>query len=160
MPDYAGLKAEIGLSKYNGLTDDQISVLLETPIVVTKDVPVSTVEGYLRSRMLMGGIQRFIANPPAGVPAALLEGLSELLGMCSSPHVDNVAMTDPAVSGAVQQILGGAVSFSLMTQANMDDLLAMGVYTTTRASQLQLVPDIHEITSEIAAARIWPGVSV
>jgi hypothetical protein len=151
-PDYAGLKAEIA-----SMTDDQIATALEAPLVVAIDVPVGTVEGYLRSRMLMGRIQAFVASPPQGTPAGLAEGLGELLGMLTSPHVQNVMMTDPIVSTDVQQILAGAVAVSLITAAHQTDLLAMGSVTITRAVQLGLTTDVHVVENEMLAARKWDG---
>ena len=160
MPDYAGLKAEIALPKYAGMDDPTIAADLEATISMPVDVPVGSVEGYMRSRMLLGGMQRFVAAPPIGAPAALIEGLTELLGMVLSPHVSAVAMTDPTVNAAVNAVLGAAVSVGLMSAQNEADLLAMGVVSTTRAQQLGMTPDVHDVEQEMLAARIWPGVSV
>jgi hypothetical protein len=156
MPDYGAIKTEIALSKYSAMTDDQIAASLETTIVFTIDVSVSQVEGYLRSHMLMSGIESFVSTPPNGAPPQLVEGLRELLGLMSSPHVQMVVMTDPTVNYAVTSILGGAVSVGLMSGQNESDLMAMSSSTTTRAAQLGLDSN-HVIVNEMVAARLWDG---
>lgn len=159
MPDYAGIKAELALPAYAKMDDEAIAAAWEAPLAVVVDVPVGTVEGYLRSHVLMSGIKRFLAAIPANTPVEFTDGLSELMGMLASPHVDTVIMTKADVAAEVRQILGGAVAFGLMKQQNMDELLALSVVLTTRAAQLGLSADVHDTVNEIAAARIWPGVS-
>jgi hypothetical protein len=158
-PNYAALKAQIALPQYAGMTTDQLEAALQSPVSVPVDVPVGSVEGYLRTNMLLGGMQRFVASPPTGAPAALVEGLTELLGLILSPHVETVQMTNPAVSTAVAAVLGGAVAAGLMSAQNETDLLAMGSVSLTAAEQCGLLPGVHDITQELAAAAIWPGVS-
>ena len=111
----------------------------------TVDVPVGTVEGYLRTNMLMGGLQRFVANPPTGAPAALVEGLGELLGMLASPHVQVVQMTNPTVAGAVGQILSGAVSAGLMTSAQETALMALATPTANVWQPPVQIADLQRI---------------
>jgi hypothetical protein len=153
--DYAGLKGEIAKAQYAGMTDNQIASALEVPITVAIDVSTSAVEGYFRARLMFGALSKFIASPPSGAPAELVEGVSEFLGLVQSPHTTVIYMTDAAVASAVQQTISGLVSLGILTQAFMDSLMALAAQTTTRAAQLGFSADVHDMVQEILAARRW-----
>ena len=156
MTNYAGLKAEIAKPAYAGMTDAQIEAALTAPMTVAVDVPTGAVEGFFRSRLLMGGLQRFVANPPQGAPAELVEGISEFLGMVLSPHVSAVQMSDPSINATVTTVINAAAASGLLTTQQAADLLALGVRQTTLAETLGFTPgEIHDMGQELLAARRW-----
>lgn len=117
--------------------------------VITVDVPIGSIEGYLRSRLLMGGIRRFINAPPPDAPPKLADGLSELMGLLSSSHVVNITMTDPLIHATVEGILSGAVMVGLLSGEQKADLMAMSV---SAAPATEFHPRIMDIAIGIEGA--------
>jgi hypothetical protein len=69
-----------------------------------------------------------------------------------------VKWTDPTVAATLTAVYATMVQFTMMTAAQETELLALGANTTTKAAQLGLIKGVNDTVSEIAAARIWPGV--
>jgi hypothetical protein len=159
MPDYAKMKDELALPENAALTDQQIADAWEAPINVVVDIPVPMIEGYLRARILTGGFRRFIATPPVGATVETTDGFADMLGLIDSPNANTLKMDDPVVADRIAQVWADAEQYALITPEQHNDLMAMGVNTTTRAIQLGLIKNVHDTVGEIAAARIWPGVS-
>jgi len=159
MPDYAKMKDELALPENAALTDQQIAASWELPVDVVVDIPVQTIEGYLRARILTGGFRRFIATPPVGATVETTDGFSDLLGLIDSPNANTLKMDDPVVADRIAQVWADAEQYALITPEQHADLTAMGVNTTTRAVQLGLIAGVNDTVEEIAAARVWPGVS-
>ena len=159
MPDYAKMKDELALPENAALTDQEIADAWELPLTEVVDIPVPTIEGYLRSRILTGGFRRFVTAPPTEASRVTTVGFSDLLGLIDSPNANTLKMDDPVVADRIAQVWADAEQYALITPEQHNDLMAMGVTTTTRAVQLGLIKNVHDTVGEIAAARIWPGVS-
>ena len=166
--DYAGLKAELALSKYGGMTDAAIATALETAnITVYSQVPASRFEDYFFAKGFMLPLQSYAgASPPSGATAAAIEAAKELaLMMQLGTSVD---LADPTVLAKVQSRLDALVaegtagrlvstdSGAAFASADKAALLAMGTSTTSRAAQLGFGPG-DDMVQEIAAARkgVW-----
>lgn len=159
MVDYQALKAEVALAKYAGQTDAQIAAALVTEAVaVTVDVPIGSVGGYMLARGITAAADAWAAAHPDDATGVLV-AIRSLEGLLSSPHLTTVEMTSPAIAAAVTAMLAGMATAGIMTDAQRVEILALASSSTTRAAQLGLDTDIHDIEQELAAARIWPGVS-
>lgn len=157
--DYAALRAEIALSKYGGMTDAQIATAVTAETVTTaQDVAISAVGGYMLARGIIAKADAWAAANPADTSGVLV-AIRSLEGLMASPHLTVVEMSNPDIAAAVQQMIGGMAAAGIMTSAQQTEILAMAQINTTRAAQLGLDTDIHDIEQEIAAARIWPGVA-
>lgn len=159
MPDYAALKAEISLSKYEKMSDEEIASELQQEIRIQKDINVSELEGYLNSRLLMDGLLSFVAKPPEDVNSNFLSGLKSTLRSISSIHTTIIVMSDPVVNGIVDLILEGAIKYKLITDDNKNDILNLGAYIVKKSTQLGL-QDNHDIVQEILAARKWQSPEI
>ena len=159
MPDYAAMKTELALPENAALTDEQIAANWEVPFDVVVDVPVASIEAFLRSRLLTGGMKRFVTTPDEAATVEQVDGVSELLDLINSSNASSVRMTEPTVAATLEAVYDTMVQFAMMTGTQEAELLALGVNTTTKAAQLGLTADVHDTVSEIAAARFWPGVS-
>lgn len=156
--DYAALKAEIALSKYGGMTDAQIAVALAADtITIMQDVPISAVGGYMLARGITAAADAWATAHPDDT-TGVLSAVRSLLGLLASPHLTTVEMSNPTIAAAVEQMLGGMVAAGIMTSTQQAEILALASTSTTRAAQLGLDADQHDGASEIAAARLWPGV--
>lgn len=160
MPDYQALKTEIALPKYAGQTDEQITAaLLAETVTSAVDVPISAVGGYMLARGITAAADAWAAAHPTDTTGVLV-AVRSLLGLLASPHLTTVEMSNLTTAAAVEQMLGGMVTAGIMTSTQQAEILALASTSTTRAEQLGLDADQHDGASEIAAARLWPGVSV
>jgi len=159
MPDYAAMKTELALPENAALTDEQIAASWEVPFDVVVDIPVVSIEAFLRSRLLTGGMKRFVTTPDEAATVEQVDGVSELLDLINSANTSTVRVSDPTVAATLSSVYATMVQFTMMTGTQEAELLALGVNATTRAAQLGLIADVHDTVAEIAAARIWPGVS-
>ena len=159
MPDYAAMKTELALPENAALSDEEIAANWETPIDVVVDVPVASIEAFLRSRLLTGGMKRFVETPDEAATVQQVDGVSELLDLINSANASTIRTTDPTVAATLETVYATMVQFAMMTPEQETELLALGVNTTTKAVQFGLIAGAHDTVSEIAAARIWPGVS-
>ena len=151
MVDYRALFAEISKPAYAGLTDAQIAAAMQAPMTVHIDVPIKMVEVYFRTRLLTGGLKRFVAAPPAGAEQ-LAAGLGEFLDLLASQHVESVAMSDPNTYSVVDTVLGASASAGLITARHHADLMAMAQQAATVGAAFGL-DDRHEAEQEIIACR-------
>lgn len=151
MTDYAGLKAEIALPQYAGMTDAQIAAALLSPIpapalpfawkAVKTIVQVSGTwsKVVLRSRLSDGSAANLAAINSVETDDSLL-----------------INVADPGATSAMSGGLGALLAAGDITLADVAAINAlMTPLTTTRAAQLGLIPGQHDPVQEIAAARRW-----
>jgi hypothetical protein len=173
MTDYAGLKTEIALPKYQGMTDAQIATSLTTPFAITVDVPAVEAFNILqrsstgdwgklvaRSQQLLSGNP--IVMPSEDDPRAVTPPANNDVAIVMAKNITstyNVERTllqssNPADAAAMQRQLTVLQASGDVSKASADAILALPNKTTTRAAQLGFGA-VHDMTQEIAAARKW-----
>lgn len=148
--DYAGLKAEIALPAYAGMSDDQIAAALTAnTVTVYQDVPIGKVVGYLA---IVGKLPSITGY--AGSDVATKIAAAEFTALATAPSVTAFQCSDPATFAAVQSFLTTFVSSNLISSDDESVLLGYAQSMTSRAAQLGFGPHC-DMTQEIAAARKW-----
>lgn len=158
MTDYAGLKAEIALPEYTGMTDTQIAASLTAPINAPVDADAQAARDILmrsttydwgrivvRSNMPLTGTDDDVILAAINLVQAFQGGMTQAVLRTSQPE-------DLAKLEADMEALEAAGDVSLESS---DNILALTTAETTRANQLGFDPAIHDMEQEIAAARIW-----
>lgn len=146
--DYGGLKAEIAKSVYNGMTDAQIVTALNAPTPgPSVPAPLSSILDYLRTNNLWLAIKAAAAASPPN------EGAVAAADLFGDVHTTAIDLTLPAA----QTLMTALVSGGLLTSAEVTALTAISQTTTTIAKNYGFANGVT--VAELAAARIWPGVS-
>lgn len=110
-------------------------------------VPASDVRRYV----LLNGIWPKIAAAAQSSSDTTVQGTAITVLQTLAPNsFDEIRMGDPAVFGAVSQMLDTLVSAGIMTLEQRDAMIALGDTTTSRAAELGL-PNIHHM--DVAEAR-------
>lgn len=150
MMDYSGLKAEIVKPAYNGMTDAQIVAALNAATtaggVLAK---VSDILAYLRLNNLWLPIKvAATATPPNMGAVAAVDIFQDV-------HTPAIDMS----SSAAQTLMTDLVSSTppLLTSAQMQALTSYSQATTSIAAKYGFTDGVN--VHELAAARVWPGVS-
>lgn len=131
----AAIRAEVEADPtargYAGKSAGEIAALLSAPIVVAapveyRDVPVSSVEGYMRLRTHIVKLTRWVAAQPV---SDLRDFAEELLGMIAAANVGVFQTSDPdkraGILGAFAAL--AAVGAGGFTAQSVVDLTAMTV---------------------------------
>jgi hypothetical protein len=146
--DYGGLKTEIAKPAYSGMSDDQIVAQLNAPIAGPGvGTPISAILAYLRQNNLWLSIK---ANAASTAPNV---GALAAVDLFNDPHTASINLTSPAA----QALLADLVTGGLLTQAQANALTALSQTTTSLAANYGFANGVT--VAELAAARIWPGVS-
>jgi hypothetical protein len=175
MTDYAGLKAEIALPKYGGMTDAQIAAQLTTPMTVVVDVPAVQAFNILqkaptgdwgrivaRSQMALSGKPILIPISAADIdPRAVSSNPDALIilamNLTSTYQSDRTILhtSNPAELDQLHNIMTQFQYAGDIVAASFNAIMGLTQATTTRAAQLGFDPAIHNMEQEIAAARKW-----
>lgn len=125
----AELAADLSGRGYAGKNAGQITVLLNTPIVTAapvayRDVPVSSVEGYMRLRRHIVRLTRWVKEEPE---SELRDFAEEMLGMIAAGKVAVFETSDPAKRTAILAAFGGlaAAGAGGFDAQSLADLTAM-----------------------------------
>lgn len=148
MPNYAGLKAEIAKPAYSSMTDAQIvaalNVLASGPSVATN---ILNIIQYLRSVGKWAAIRAdALGTSPRAATVALLDLYQDI-------HTLAVDLT----ASNYQTGLNALLTAGLIAAA---DVTALTALCQTSASIAQSYGFAQATLSELAAARLWPGVSL
>lgn len=112
-----------------------------------RSVPASEVRTYVLLNGLWPRIQAVAAS--SGDP--LHQGTAITILQTLAPNsFDMIRMTDPAIYGAVSQMLATMVEAGAMTEDNRNAMLALGDAMISRATELGL-PMVHHL--DVAEAR-------
>jgi hypothetical protein len=159
MTDYAGLKAEIALPKYGGMTDAQIAAQLTTPMTVAVDASAKDARLILMRSATHDWAKltaRSRTTPVVGDPQDWSDEYTAItLVTALQSDIDVLRTSIPEELSALQTQLAVFVANGDIAQANADAIFAMTQAQTTRAQQLGFDPAIHNMEQEIAAARKW-----
>lgn len=114
---------------YVGKTVGQIAALMNAPIVTAppaqhRDVSISDVEGYLRARLLVTRLRRWVLTDPGGTAQMAAE---ELLDIIASPRLSNFTTSSEAGRTNILGLFAALVAATggIVTQEHYDDLAAM-----------------------------------
>jgi len=174
MTDYAGLKAEIALPKYQGMTDAQIAASLTTSFAIMVDVPAISAFNILQ-KSSTGDWGKVVARSQAALSGAPIvmpteEGFDDSFAVTPPNYDAQIIMAKNLVSTyqvertilhtsvsaeftALQKQMTAFQTSGDISAASANAILALPNSTTTRAAQLGF-PN-HDMVQEIAAARIW-----
>lgn len=110
-------------------------------------VPASDVRRYV----LLNGIWPRIAAAAQSSPDPTVQGTAVTILQTLAPNsFDEIRMGDPAVFGAVSQMLNTMVTAGIMTDAQRLAMIALGNVSVSRASELGM-PHIHH--TDVGMAR-------
>ena len=140
--DYDKLKAELAKPAYAAMTAQEAADSLNAA-TVTKQGPVP-MRLVLRWSARWDGIFK-LREASAGGNKDHRRLADAALQMLSSPHLPEFDLSDPEL----MTMLAGLVSLGVLTQAEADDLKALGVQTISRAAELGL-PVVQSSDVEIA----------
>lgn len=153
--DLAKLRAEIiedplGLG-YADMSDSQVADHLNAPSVPARGVvPASDV----RSFVLLNGIWPALSKA-AQATDPVLQGTAETIIQTLAPNsFDTIRMNDEPVFTAVQNMLGVMVAAGVMTEAQRDQMIALGDTRISRAQELGL-ETVHHL--QVGEARLMEG---
>jgi hypothetical protein len=150
--DTAVLAAELaddpeGLG-YAAMSDAQAADALNAPNRPgRKPVPASDVRRYVLLNGLWPGLQALSASGTDPVQRGTAMTILQTLAPNS---FDSIRMNDPAIRGAVTQMLQTMVDAGVMAAAHRDAMVALGDAPVSRAEELGL-PAVHHI--DVAEAR-------
>ncbi len=173
MTDYAGLKAEIALPKYQGMTDAQIATSLTTSFAIVIDVQAIQAFNILQ-RAQTGDWGKIVSRSQQVLSgnAIVMPGEAGFDPRGPAPNYDvQIIMARNLVSTyqsertilyvsnsvdmtALQRQLTAFQASGDVSKASSDAIVALANSTTTRAAQLGFT-GVHDMTQEIAAARKW-----
>jgi hypothetical protein len=150
--DYPNLKTWLA-AEPSGSTPAQLYAAVQATVPVTIDIPIGSIEGYLRTRGLVHAMETWLAANPTSPVAA---PVSELLGLIMSPHIATIETSSPAIAAAMSQFLAAIVSVGIFSTQNQTDLLAMSASSTTVAASIDCpelaTMDIASFEQELLAA--------
>ncbi len=140
-----------GAGAYAALSAEDAADALNNPVDAApehRDVAISDVEGYLRARLLIAGLRRWVATAPDGMAK---DAASELLDILASPRL-TVFLTKEQPGR--DNVLG---LFALLVQAGAatltaDHLAALAAMTLKPATQV-----IPREQIGWPNERIWPA---
>ena len=104
-----------------GTAEEKLAAI--NALTLVNDVEVSAVEGMLSLAGSLTAMEDWIAANPS--PSATRTAIKELLRTISSPHTFTFVTSNPQVLAALTQSLSLMVAANLITQAQMDALLAL-----------------------------------
>lgn len=158
MPDYAGLRTEIALVKYQGMSPAQIASELLQEIDIPADVAISSAFNILagsatadwskivlRSRMTPSGA----GSPADQAIAAAITAVSLL-----NSGQQYIYTSQAEVLSALNFLLAGLTATGDVSSASAQAIAALTTTKTNRAAQLGF-GDNADLVQEIAAAEIW-----
>lgn len=134
---------------YASMPDSAVAESLNTPSRPgNKDVPASDVRRYV----LLNGLWPKIQTLAVSSPNPVYQGTAITILQTLAPNsFDVIRMTDPAVAGAVAQMLTTMVDAGAMSTANRDAMVALGDAQISRAEELGL-GTVHHL--DVAAAKL------
>lgn len=135
--DYAGLKAEIGLPAYAGMSDVEIAAALNAEIDAVRDVATSDARALLLRTGEWGAITLLSRQVPSeAVPA---EAVAAAITAIDTLRLTTTLETTKAPYWqAVQAMVAGLQAAGVLSEATGTALLALRQTTTTRAAVLGL----------------------
>lgn len=134
--DYLALKAEIGLSAYEGMTNDQIVAALNASTIPTAvDIQISALEGFLLLQGLIPVLETYI---DAGTDAGALASAKTLARLVSSARLDIIQTAVAAVMSVFASLVAALANAEppVISQAQHDEVLSLAAGTISRAQQL------------------------
>ena len=158
--NYSALKAALASSAYVGMTDTQIATALDAPITLTgQSFPWSAAVTIAQesANFSWARIQQR-ARQTATLPPATATDFAVLMAM-NAVATDHAKLIDPAGWAVIQSGMQALVAVGDMTSADISAINALTTVSTTQAAQLGVVAGVNNLTQEIPAARLWPGVS-
>lgn len=162
MPDYAAIKAELARPEIATATDADIAASWRQSISLRAAFPfrdarnIAQVSANFSWPRIEARAGMAVTLPP--VTAGDMAVLAAKNAVATDPNT----MIDPNNAGAWAAFVGALGVLEAAGDLTTDEVAAMsalGTVQTTRAAQLGLHDDVHDIEQEIAAARIWPGVA-
>lgn len=112
-----------------GTTDQKLSSINALTVAgPLKDVPASSVIGYLALNAKLSGLLAYAASPPANSPPAAVVVAKELSAMLNMPSFTTFYLSNPQVAAALQLFLSTLASDpnTGLTAADSTALLALG----------------------------------
>ena len=164
--DYAGLKTQIALPAYAGMTDAQIAAAITTVnVTVYSSVPTSQWEGYLLSHGFLVAMAAYAATPPTGAGTLAIVAIKTIMLLISSPAVSGIDLSDATTFSEVQVMLSALVAEGTagrlasvagvaFAATDVTAMMAMGTTTVSIAQQLGFNPAVNDMAQEIPAARL------
>jgi hypothetical protein len=155
--DYPGLKSEIALSKYAGMTDAQISAaLVANTLTIAVDVPAAAAFAALATsstgdwgRLSSRAGMTLTGTPATDAPIIAARTATSMLAT-GAP----IAASQSTAFATFQYLLSTLVTAGDVSVATSAAMMALASATTNRAAQLGFGLNC-DMTQEILAARKW-----
>jgi hypothetical protein len=159
MPDYAGLKAEIALPQYDGMSDAQIALAITTPFDIAVDIKpqdgfdiLRRSDSYDWSRLVARAQMPLTGTRAADDEVLVAINVTTAFQASTTPVLRT---SEPADLARLQSDMAVLVGVGDVSTTSADAIMALIQGRTTRAQQLGFDLSIHDMEQEIPAARIW-----
>lgn len=132
--DYQALRKEIDTGplagELSGKSDNDVAAILNNPRYTTAQlVPLSKIQPYLMAENAWWSIVDAASDPTHADRQYIARRTVDYF---NSARVENIDLSLPLV----QQMVGGMVTTGLLTQAQLDAIIAMGQRLASRAEML------------------------